>query len=206
MRVVVTSDTHNLHRHLEIPEGDLFIHCGDLTGRGSLDKLRAANDWIAGLPHRHKVFVPGNHDFCFQLEPKGSAQVFTAATVLIDAGLEVEGFKLWGSPWQPWFHNWAFNLPRGERLREVWERVPSDTDILVTHSPPAGILDETSRGEQVGCADLREALRRIRPKLHVFGHIHEAYGTHEEDGTIFGNASFVDFAGRLDREALVFDL
>ncbi|HNC99840.1 MAG TPA: metallophosphoesterase, partial [Myxococcota bacterium] len=96
---------------------------------------------------------------------------------------------IWGSPWQPRFFDWAFNLDRGEPLRRVWQKIPDGIDILVTHGPPKGILDRVQRGGEVGCEELREALRRVRPRLHVFGHIHEAYGQLHLDGTHFVNAA-----------------
>ena len=96
---------------------------------------------------------------------------------------------MWGSPWQPWFYDWAFNLQRGPEIRAKWDRIPAGVDVLVTHGPPAGILDRVVDGRSVGCADLLDAVRRVRPLLHVFGHIHEAYGEVERDGTRFVNAS-----------------
>ena len=85
---------------------------------------------------------------------------------------EIDGVKFWGSPWQPAFYDWAFNVPRGRQLAEMWALIPDDTDVLITHTPPYGILDQVENGELVGCEDLREALLRVKPKLHVFGHIH----------------------------------
>lgn len=116
----------------------------------------------------------------------------TNATYVEDAAIEVAGIRLYGSPWQPWFLDWAFNLPRGAALRDKWANIPSDTDLLVTHGPPHGILDRTLRDADVGCEELRKALPRVRPALHVFGHIHEGYGMRDVDGTRFVNASICD--------------
>jgi Icc-related predicted phosphoesterase len=111
------------------------------------------------------------------------------AIYLQDEPVEIEGLKFYGSPWQPWFLDWAFNLERGESLRKVWARIPEDTDVLVTHGPPHGILDRTTRGEPVGCEDLRARVEELRTPLHLFGHIHEGYGTERRGQTLFVNAS-----------------
>jgi Icc-related predicted phosphoesterase len=111
---------------------------------------------------------------------------------LLDEELELEGLKFYGSPYQPEFCNWAFNLPRGPQLARKWAKIPDDTDVLITHGPPGGILDRVAGGELVGCNDLRKRVKEINPKLHVFGHIHEAYGWHWEDKTIFVNAANCD--------------
>jgi predicted phosphodiesterase len=187
MKVVLTSDTHGRHDAIRIPDGDLLIVAGDFTKRGTRDEIAAFDRWIGAQPHRHKVVIAGNHDFGMQDFPDRAGLV-TGATYLEDAETVVEGLRIWGSPWQPRFFDWAFNLDRGEPIRRMWAKIPEGIDILVTHGPPRGILDLTDRGEPVGCDDLRDAVFRIRPKLHVFGHIHEAYGQQEVDGIRFVNA------------------
>jgi len=105
----------------------------------------------------------------------------------------IDGIKLWGSPWQPEFCNWAFNLPRGEALREKWQMIPEDTDVLITHGPPLGILDNIAGGPALGDADLLDEVTNIvKPKVHIFGHIHDGYGTQREGETTFVNASLLD--------------
>ena len=111
------------------------------------------------------------------------------ATYLMDEAVTVEGIRFWGSPWQPWFFDWAFNLQRGAEIRAKWDLIPLQTDVLVTHGPPVGHGDLTSRGDAAGCEDLMEVVRHVRPRLHIFGHIHEGYGVTEEDGIAFFNAS-----------------
>src|SRR5690606_27797878 len=127
-------------------------------------------------------------------------------TYLRDAGVEIDGVRFWGSPWQPEFFDWAFNLPRGEALAARWALVPEDTDVLITHGPPRGILDRTVTGTPVGCDDLRAALDRLAPRLHVFGHIHEAYGRVEGPRTTFVNASVCDVRYRAVNDPVVVDL
>lgn len=116
---------------------------------------------------------------------------------LLDDSDTIDELKIWGSPWTPEFYDWHFMKKRGEELREVWRKIPEDTDILVTHGPPFGILDKNAMGEPCGCEELAKAVERIKPKLHVFGHIHGGYGRMERtwaDGskTIFVNAAHMD--------------
>ncbi len=191
MKVVCLSDTHLRHAGLDVPDGDLLVVAGDVTRRGAPEELAEVDRWLAGLPHRHKVLVAGNHDFGLQHDPGAGARL-TGATYLEDSGTTVDGLTVWGSPWQPLFFDWAFNLPRGAPLRERWDLIPAGTTILVTHGPPRGILDRVDDGQHVGCDDLLTAVRRVRPRLHVFGHIHESAGTTEVDGTVFVNASVCD--------------
>lgn len=188
MRLVCLSDTHGRH-DVHVPDGDVLVHAGDLTGSGSLAEIAKAHAWLADLPHAHKVVIAGNHDHGFQRTPGEARALMTGVTYLEDEGVAIEGVRFYGSPWQPWFFDWAFNLQRGPDLAAVWARIPDDTDVLVTHGPPRGILDRIHSGLEVGCDDLRAAVARVRPTVHVFGHIHEAYGELERDGTRFVNAS-----------------
>jgi len=193
MKIVTISDTHGLQGDLTIPDGDILIHAGDLTKRGDLRELSAVNEFFGQLPHPHKVVIAGNHDFCFERTPDASRAVMTNCTYLQDEAVIIEGIRLWGSPWQPWFYDWAFNLRRGPALERKWNLIPNDTDILITHGPPSGYGDTTVNGEAVGCADLSNALTRVQPKLHVFGHIHEGYGRWNDDTTTYINASICDY-------------
>ena len=194
MRIVCVSDTHGWHRDVAVPDGDLLVHAGDITRKGELDTVADFDRWLGGLPHPHKVVVCGNHDFAFQEQPHAARSLITNAVYLEDSAVTVAGLTVYGSPWQPWFGGWAFNLERGPALAAVWAKIPDDTDILITHGPPAGILDRTTRGEPVGCRDLFDRVMAVRPRLHVFGHIHEAAGRADVDGMTFVNASC--FEGR----------
>lgn len=189
IRLVILSDTHGKHWSLRVPDGDILLHAGDLTRDGTADDLEDFNSYLSTLPHRHKIVIAGNHDFCLEREPEINAAIITNAIYLRDRAVTVEGIKFYGSPWQPWFFDWAFNLQRGEEIRAKWDLIPLDTDVLITHGPAYGILDKTMRGARVGCEDLLEAIMRIRPRLHVFGHIHEAYGMHSNDDISFINGS-----------------
>lgn len=205
MRIVCISDTHGLHDQLQLPEGDVLVHTGDFSRAGKLPELLAFDAWLGKQPHRHKIVIAGNHDFILERDPE-ARHLFRHATYLQDSGLTVEGLRFWGSPWQPRFFDWAFNLDRGAPLARKWALIPPDTDVLLTHGPPMGVLDRTSRGEAVGCEALAEAIARLRPALHVFGHIHESAGELTRDGTRFVNASSCDLRYKAVHSPVVVDL
>lgn len=206
LRIVAVSDTHEHHWHLNIPDGDVFIHAGDITARGDIDALPDFNDFLGSLPHKHKLVIAGNHDFCLEREPERARAMLTNCTYLLDEGVTIAGLNFWGSPWQPWHHNWAFNLHRGGQIRQKWNLIPADTDVLITHGPPLRHGDYTYMGNYVGCADLREIVWKLKPKLHIFGHIHEAAGITRNAHTIFANACTVNLAHKPVNPPLVFDL
>jgi Icc-related predicted phosphoesterase len=218
MRIVCIADTHDRHHLLEVPDGDVLVHAGDGTLRGTREEMEAFARWLLDLPHPRKVLIAGNHDWLFEREAGEARRLVKGVCYLQDEGTTIGGVRFWGSPWQPWFMNWAFNLRRGAPLRARWDLIPADTDVLVTHGPPHGILDAVSGlvarsvgvalgvGEHVGCEDLRTVVARVRPRLHVFGHIHEGYGREEHDGTVFVNASNCDRGYRLVNPPIVVDL
>ena len=180
-------------------------NAGDVTARGDLEDVKDFNTWLGTLPHPHKIMIAGNHDFCFERDPSTAQAMITNATYLQDSGVTIEGIRIWGTPWQPEFHNWAFNLPRGEALRAKWGLIPSDTDVLITHGPPMGYGDRTFLLENVGCQDLTDAVERLTPRLHVFGHIHEGYGVTQNEQTTFVNASMVDSWNRPTNKPIVIE-
>ncbi len=202
MRVVAMADTHGFHADLTVPEGDLLVHAGDLTNLGKLPQLAAVADWLRAQPHRHKVVIAGNHDFALQRRPAEARALFHGLTYLEDQEVRLEGVRIWGSPWQPWFHDWAFNLRRGPDLAAKWALIPEGVDLLVTHGPPAGYGDRCDDGERVGCADLTRELARAKPRFHLFGHIHEDPGAWDVGPTRCLNVS-VD---ECQRACTVFDL
>lgn len=218
MRLVCVSDTHNRHAALEVPEGDVLVHAGDFTLKGTREEVRAFDLWLGSLPHRHKLVVAGNHDWLFERSPEEARQLLTQARYLQDSGASVEGVRFWGSPWQPWFLDWAFNLQRGAPLREKWDLIPEGVDVLVTHGPPHGVRDTVAKtlprvvaglmgeGRHAGCEELLHAVARVRPRLHVFGHIHEGYGRETRDDVEFVNASCCDERYRPVNPPLVVDL
>jgi len=192
MRIVFVSDTHGMHRKVEVPVGDVFVHCGDFT-KNSDDTLEDFRAWLAELPFAHRIVVAGNHDRAFEEVPGyASAMIGESATYLQDSGVTIDGISFWGSPWQPAYNNWAFNLPRGAALARKWNLIPNGTDVLVTHGPPMTILDEVAGDGHLGCADLWKRVRDIGPRIHAFGHIHEGSGVDVRDGTTFVNAAICD--------------
>lgn len=206
VRIVVISDTHGLHRELAVPDGDILVHAGDITRHGELEELFEIDDWLAGLPHRHKLVIAGNHDLCFEEFSGIGAQLLPHATYLQDEAVTIEGLTFYGSPWTPKFFDWAFNLPRGEPLAKKWALIPAGVDVLITHGPPRGHGDYTFQSVKAGCADLLKAVGRARPRYHLCGHIHEAAGQTEEGGTVFINASVVDLHYQLVNQPVVFEL
>jgi len=205
LKLVLISDTHNLHRQLKIPEGDILIHAGDITRRGDIADLRDFNEFMGTLPHPYKIVIAGNHDFCLEREAQKSEAVLTHCTYLRDQSLSVAGIKFYGSPWQPWFYNWAFNLRRGPAIKAKWDLIPPDTNVLITHGPPLGYGDQTFLQRQVGCEDLLNAIRIIKPRLHVFGHIHEAAGVSSNEHTTFVNASSCNLAYQPIQPPIIFE-
>jgi Icc-related predicted phosphoesterase len=201
--VDLLSDTHNQHDKFTTKGGEILIHAGDCTGRGTLKEAVTFLDWYKEQDYSHLVLIPGNHDFCFEENPKelkflcdnrGIILLNDSGYVAKESGQEI---RIWGSPIQPWFHDWAFNRQRGADIKKHWDMIPNDTEILVTHGPPMGILDKVAyRGsnlaDNVGCADLLEKIKQTEVKLHVFGHIHEGRGQHYDGPITYVNASSLD--------------
>jgi Icc-related predicted phosphoesterase len=210
MKVVLISDTHGLHNSIRVPNGDLLIHAGDLSPSGTDSQVAAAAKWLGSLPHRHKIAIAGNHDWLFERQPTRAAALLRSAGVsyLQDSGTSIDGLSIYGSPWQPEFMHWAFNIPRGQ-LAKYWRQIPSGLDILITHGPPYGILDQrvlprTRRlaawedevphagSDHLGDEELLAAVERTQPRVHVFGHVHSGYGTSQHGQTTFYNAALCD--------------
>lgn len=191
-KVVFISDTHNLHAKVKIPSCDILVHAGDATGRGTMQEITSFLFWFSQQPAKHKVLCLGNHDHLGERNPsmlKILLSEHPSITYLENSSAEVMGLKFWGSPWTPRFYDWAFNADP-DKLIEVWSTIPEGIDVLVTHGPPFGILDETEEGVNAGCKILlHEIQTRAKPKYHVAGHIHEGYGTKVVDGITYINAS-----------------
>ncbi len=210
MRIVCISDTHNCNEQIKVPDGDVLIHAGDATVTGRSDEIVLFNKWFASLPHRFKIFVAGNHDWLFETNNNYARELLSDEIIYLqDSSTQIEDLKIYGSPWQPKFFDWAFNLNRGAELAEKWKLIPDDTDILITHGPPNGILDEVPRKyfiENTGCEELIKKVAEVKPKLHVFGHIHCGYGQTEKFGVKFVNASNCDESYEPTQPPIVIDL
>jgi Icc-related predicted phosphoesterase len=186
--IVLISDTHDLHRDFEVPNGDLLIHAGDFTMNSmSAEKLIDFNDWLGELPHTFRVVIPGNHDFV--VEDPSRRHLITNATLLINEGIEIMGLKIWGSPTTPLLGE-AFGVASDNDRETLYRRIPINTDILITHCPPYGILDQVLGSDHhQGCPQLLAAVRRVQPMMHVFGHVHAGYGTFSTADILFVNAA-----------------
>lgn len=189
MKFVCISDLHNLYNHIEVPHGDVLIIAGDVSNTGKPEELVAFNAWLGTLPHKYKVMIAGNHDLWFERFPELARDLIPNVThYLENSGVEIDGIKIWGSPATPQFYYWAFMYDEGG-IDRVWRRIPDDIDILITHGPPFKILDKTLDGHHAGCKILRAHLKRVKPKYHIFGHIHEGRGVSQIDGTVYLNVS-----------------
>ena len=235
MRIVCISDTHSLHDNMlhQLPKGDVLIHAGDTSNRGGEKDVTNFIHWFQNLKgYDTKIFISGNHDHCFErinephhkgdydwlnnlMSPENLSQ--SDVVYLEDSSFTIETsefsrpLKFYGSPWQPWFYDWAFNLPRlGTELQEKWNAIPNDVDVLITHTPPNGYGDFINNWRQpntnVGCELLRIRVEEINPILNVFGHIHEGYGLYTNDKTIFVNASICTLDYRPTNKPIVVDL
>ncbi len=193
MKLVCISDTHNKLAKINLPPGDLLVISGDILGNGSMVELIQFNH-VAGLikdKYKHGILlIAGNHDIIFE-DDYGLAKslIPNVSYYLQDNLVEIDGLKFYGAPWQPRFYDWAFNVDRGPKIKEKWDLIPDGVDVLITHGPPYGILDVSSRDEMIGCQDLLDAVLRVKPKVHIFGHNHFGYGIKEFNGTTFINAS-----------------
>lgn len=203
MIITFISDTHNDHNKIPpLIGGDLLICAGDISGRGYLHEIEQFQSWLnKQVLYTHKVYIAGNHDFGFIDYPKRIKQLhetFNKIVYLEDEEYLIEDqcekpIKIWGSPWQPEFYNWAFNLPRGEKIMEKWKKIPLDTDILITHGPPHGVLDRMKGSyNNLGCEMLAKRIIDVKPKIHVFGHIHNSRGYIFKNNTHYINASILD--------------
>jgi len=204
VRVVCISDTHELHRDLALPDGDLLIHAGDFTFWNHAAVIEDFNAWLGELPHRHKVVIPGNHDRAFHNDPR-FREMITNAVLLINEGVTVCGLNVWGSPVT--CDDTAFGYTTRQERASLYAGIPKDTHILVTHGPPYGILDrEPGSNKREGCTELRLAVMRLRPRLHVFGHVHAGYGTCQTERTLFANAALLGWTGDIENRPIVMDI
>lgn len=185
MKIVAISDAHGFFEEIDVPDGDVLVCAGDMLRRGSRLELRQFNEWLRKQPHKDKIYVAGNHDWCFQKHKEESKQILSSAMYLEDSGLEIQGYLFWGSPWTNKFYDWAFMIDTDEELALKWALIPPFVDILITHSPPFNILDKalvvasnsTEYSESVGSRALHRTVSAVDGlKAHIFGHIHNSYG------------------------------
>ena len=194
MKIVAISDTHGKHEQLVLPHGDILVHAGDISMKGTENEIESFLLWFKAQNYTYKIFIAGNHDFFFERHSENEIQKFIPPDVIYlnDSGIEIAGLKFWGSPITPWFMNWAFNRRRAYEIVRYWDLIPTDTDVLITHGPMFGRLDENKDGEHVGCKDLLLKSEELKIKAHIFGHIHESYGSLESGNIQFLNASVLN--------------
>jgi len=206
LKIVGISDTHNQHEKVQIPECDILIHAGDYSFKGYDHEIRAFYKWLNKQPAKHKISISGNHELGFESDPKRGTEIALQecpdVKLLNHESITVEGIKIFGSPWTPYFCNWAYNAGRTIEeaayyqkpfIGDLWKDIPEDVDIVVSHGPVYGILDElckidgTPKGQFVGCVELLKVIQKVKPKVHIAGHIHAAYGQVHKEGVSYYN-------------------
>lgn len=218
MKIIAISDPHNKHNQVYkwLESADMIICAGDISGRGYAHEVENFFVWFSALPYKYKIMIAGNHDFLFEQYPEKAKEMMPDNIIYLeDSSVVIEGLKIYGSPITPFFYNWAFNRFRGDDIKKHWDKIDIDTNILVTHGPPFGILDFVPNGrfqphnpsDNVGCADLRERIKELKDlKVHIFGHIHEEYGDETVDGVRYLNAAILDDRYMIAHRPHIFEL
>lgn len=228
-KIVCISDTHGKHKGLDLPDGDMLMHAGDFSSFGYKHEVESFTKWLIKNKHKYSkgiVFVAGNHDRSFDVkyskeyggEPGQKPEwITTIIKELSTEGIHYlengsvqfdNGPLIWGSPTTPDFYpeTWAFNMPRNE-IGKIWSVIPKNTDIVITHGPPYGIGDYVPHSMMyVGCESLNAAINEIRPKLHVYGHIHPGHGIIGKYNTMYINAAMVNDWNILVNKPIEIDL
>ncbi|CAF0856190.1 unnamed protein product [Brachionus calyciflorus] len=227
VRFVCISDTHSKidRMHHEIPSGDILIHAGDFTNSGSIDDVIKFSNFLKTLDHKftHKIIIAGNHELSFdktknnkmlgffdknKINDQRDPRDFLENCIYLEESMvEIYGIKIYGAPWQPTFGGWAFNVDRGEPILKKWNKIPDNCDVLITHGPPLGFGDKVNGGYHVGCCELLTTIReRVRPKYHIFGHIHEDHGAWTDGQTTYLNPSICNFRYVPSNPPILFDI
>jgi len=225
-KILCISDTHGKHNQIPLEwleEADIIIHAGDISNVGGLREIENFCEWFSSLSqYKHKIFIAGNHDFGFEKDPIDATRIvkeYPNIIYLEDSSVAVEGLKIYGTPRQTEFFNWAFNLERGSEILEKWNIIPLNTDILITHGPAYGECDwvvprkkhggehvKFTDGGCVGCEDLLDIiLNKVCPKFHISGHIHSAHGESFKGNTHFINASTLNERYEVQYKPIIFE-
>ncbi len=227
MKIACISDMHTQYEKLDMPDADILVIAGDIEIFDRLSQLMRFGNWLVSLKKIYKyiIVIGGNHDFFLQRNPGISKELFEENGIIYleNSGITIEGIKFWGSPITPTFYDWAFMADRGKEIRRYWEMIPDNTDVLITHGPPRGIMDLVPHdGFHAGCDDLLNRVKEICPRLHIFGHIHDGYGiqketfmhyhkpfetcSHECEETIFVNAAVLNEQYKLQNKPIVVEI
>lgn len=189
MDITFISDTHGLHDELKLTQGEVLIHAGDITEYGTEEEVVDFLKWFSLQPFRYKIFIAGNHDFFLEDCPvtKRNKLIPAGVIYLQNSSVIIEGYKIWGSPVTPYFLGMVFNARPGKEIGKAWNKIPGDTNILITHGPPKGIADNG-----IGSEELLRKVAFIKPFIHVYGHAHGCNGSTTINGTTFINAAMVN--------------
>ncbi len=220
-RLVIISDTHELHDQVILPDGDFLVHCGDFTNRGSIPAIGKFLTWFSNQSHQYKLFIAGNHSLSLDFNHpnrhysfniiKEYTNKYNNLFYLENSSIIIDNINIYGSPITPWFYDWAFNRQRGPDIAAEWKKIPLNTNILITHGPVHGILDEVRRGniiEHVGCEDLKNRIKDLKAlKAHCCGHLHYNGGQSITiDNVIYANASICTEEYEPTNKPIVIDL
>jgi len=218
MIITLISDTHGKHNQItqDLPGGDLLLHAGDISSMGYQHEVQQFCKWFNNVEnYDHKIFIAGNHDWGFQNNVEKIMEIVNSYKTVdyiqdetISVGDDEKMVNIYGSPWQPEFYNWAFNLPKnGVELAAKWDAIPDNTDILITHGPAFGVLDTVAgkMWDNLGCQILTNKIKSIKPKIHVCGHIHSGYGYYFDGDTHFINASVLNEAYQYTNKPITID-
>lgn len=213
MKIAAVSDVHGrFDSKTALPSADVLVIAGDYCPNFRREPNHDTSFQLGWLQqyfvpflekycahYKEIIIVAGNHDWAHERAAKHAADLLAPyATYLMDSSVEVDGVKFYGSPWTPWFYEWAFQFGQFDPANghkdavKAWAKIPDKTDVLITHGPPLNILDLAPGNRRVGCPILRDRVFQVSPKLHLFGHIHGSYGVHEERGIRFGNVALCD--------------
>ena len=201
MRILHLSDTHGKHHLLEnLPRADLIIHSGDVSWAGTGKEIVDFVEWFGALHYQYKIFIAGNHDYSLDRKKAERIQRFLPENCyyLYNSGITIEGLKFWGIPL-------FLSDDIAGRFSQIAEQIPFDTDVLITHQPPCGILDFANR-TTYGCPDLLQVVLKIQPRYHLFGHIHDAYGIQKTAHTTFVNSALLNENYELTNEPVVVEI
>lgn len=205
MKIVTVSDTHQAYLE-DVGEGDILIHAGDfsLLPKNSyqdrelmIKELTDLKNWFDKVRanFKHTILVPGNHDWIFEVDYEFAKDFMGETIVLNDSSVTIDGLKIWGTPINLEFRDWAFNRAAGDDILAHFNKIPKDTDVLITHGPPLGILDQAfpeKNSPKLGDIDLLNIVDSLELKAHIFGHIHGSHGTLKRGNTLYVNASIMD--------------
>lgn len=208
-KIVAISDTHHKHYYLDLPEGDILIHAGDFTFRGTEVERYLVRDWLEHVSSRYKhvIFISGNHDIGMTPDTtRALRDKYPNIYHLHDSGCEIDGIYFYGSAYTVKFCNWGFGETE-EDLVKRWNHIPKKTEILITHGPPRTVLDKNKNGECCGSSSLFNKIKQLpNLKHHIFGHIHEGYGSECIENINFHNVSILDENYKIKNKPTIIEL